>query len=123
MKTSKSAAPESFTMDGYEGHFDELGSYTVGYETYTADTDPSPLFAGLPNDHCQCPHWGTVIKGKVTFKYEDGSEETIAAGEAYYAQPGHLPYLYGGTEVIEFSPTADLQKTMAVIEKNMANAG
>jgi len=41
-------------------------------------------------------------------------------GEAYYVAPGHLPYLYAGTEVIEFSPTAQLHETLAVIEKNTA---
>jgi hypothetical protein len=29
--------------------------------------------------------------------------------------------LYAGTEVVEFSPTAELQETLAVVEKNMAN--
>ena len=33
--------------------------------------------------------------------------------------PGHLPYLYAGTEVIEFSPTHELHETLAVVEQNM----
>jgi hypothetical protein len=119
MKTSKAGAQDSFEMEGYEGHFSEFGGYTVGFETYTSDSDPSALFKGLPDDHCQCPHWGVVLKGKLTYRYSDGSEETIDEGEAYYASPGHLPYLYAGTEVVEFSPTTDLQQTMDVINKNM----
>jgi hypothetical protein len=122
MKTSKTGAQDSFKMEGYEGHFSELGGYTVGYETYTADSDPSPLFKSLPDDHCQCPHWGVVLKGKLTYRYSDGTEETIGEGEAYYARPGHLPFLHGGTEVVEFSPTTDLQQTMEVINKNMEAA-
>jgi hypothetical protein len=82
----------------------------------------SALFKGLPDDKCQCPHWGVVLKGKLTYTSADG-EFTASAGEAYYAPPGHLPYLYAGTEVIEFSPTTQLQDTLAVIEKNMAEAG
>jgi hypothetical protein len=31
--------------------------------------------------------------------------------------------LYAGTEVVEFSPTKLLQNTLAVVEKNMAEAG
>ncbi len=45
------------------------------------------------------------------------------AGDAYYAPPGHLPTLYAGTEVVEFSPSDQLQETMAVVEKNMAASG
>jgi hypothetical protein len=119
MKTSKSEAPDSFTMEGYEGHFSELGGYTVGFETYTADADLSALFEGLPDDHCQCPHWGAVVKGRLTYRYSDGTEETIQEGEAYYARPGHLPFLHAGTEVVEFSPTDDLRKTMEVVSRNM----
>ena len=44
----------------------------------------------------------------------------VEAGEAYYVPPGHLPYLFAGTEVVEFSPTEALQETFAVIERNMA---
>jgi hypothetical protein len=119
MNTSKAGAQDSFEMEGYEGHFSELGGYTVGFETYTSDSDPSALFRGLPDDHCQCPHWGVVLKGRLTYRYSDGTEETITEGEAYYARPGHLPYLYAGSEVVEFSPTGDLQQTMDVINKNM----
>ena len=50
-------------------------------------------------------------------------EETYEAGDAYYAPPGHLPTLYAGSQVVEFSPTTELQQTMAVVEKNMASAG
>ena len=99
------------------------GPYTVGFETYTADADLGPLFRGLPDDRCQCPHMGYVIKGKVKFTYPDGAEEIYETGDAYYAPPGHLPTLYAGTEVVEFSPTAELHETMAVVEKNMAASG
>lgn len=120
-KLSKKDAPDVMELEGYEGHFGELGGYTVGFETYTADADLSPLFKGLPDDHCQCPHWGVVLKGKLKYSSADG-DIVIEAGEAYYVPPGHLPYLYAGTEVIEFSPTKQLHETMAVIEKNMASA-
>ena len=46
--------------------------------------------------------------------------ETVRAGDAYYAAPGHLPLVFAGTEVVEFSPTAQLQATMAVLGANMA---
>jgi len=120
-KISKRDAPDVMELDGYEGHFGELGDYTVAFESYTADTDLADLFKGLPDDRCQCPHWGVVLKGKLKYTDDDG-ETVIEAGEAYYVGPGHLPYLYAGTEVVEFSPTGELQKTFEVIEQNMADA-
>src|SRR5688572_18020744 len=119
-KTSRDTASDSLTLDGYEGHFQELESYTVGFETYTADSDMAPLFTGLPDDRCQCPHWGLVLKGKLIYHYAD-HDDVITAGEAYYAMPGHTPELFAGTEVVEFSPTDALQETINVLEKNMAS--
>ena len=40
-------------------------------------------------------------------------------GDAYYVGPGHTPILYAGTEVVEFSPTEELGRTMEVVTKNM----
>ena len=54
------------------------------FTSFLADMDPTPLFQGLPDDRCQCPHWGYVIKGKITFRFAD-REETYEAGDAYYA--------------------------------------
>jgi hypothetical protein len=121
-KASKATASDSMQVEGYEGHFENFdGGYTVGFETYTADADMAELFKGLPDDRCQCEHWGYVIQGKVSFKTADG-EETFETGDAYYVGPGHTPVLYAGTEIVEFSPTKELQQTMEVIEKNMESA-
>ena len=119
---SKETASESMEVEGYEGHFERVGDYTIAFETYTADADLTPFFKGLPDDRCQCPHWGYVVRGRLTYKSADG-EETFETGQAYYAPPGHTPVLHAGTEVVEFSPTEELEKTMEVVEKNMADAG
>lgn len=122
-KASKETASESVQVEGYEGHFENFdGGYTVGFETYTKDIDLSPYLDGLPDDRCQCPHWGYVIKGKVAFKSAAG-EETFEAGDAYYVPPGHTPMLFEGTEIVEFSPTDELQQTVDVVTKNMESSG
>jgi hypothetical protein len=121
-KAAKATASDSVQLEGYEGHFENFdGGYTVGFETYTADADMADLFKGLPDDRCQCEHWGYVIKGKLSFKTAAG-EETFETGDAYYVGPGHTPVLYAGTEIVEFSPTKELQQTMEVIEKNIESA-
>jgi hypothetical protein len=117
-KASKATATEHTALDGYEGHFAHLEGYTVGFEAYTADADLTPLFAGLPDDRCQCPHWGYVIRGRLSFKFAD-HEERYEAGDAYYAPPGHTPVLYAGTEVVEFSPSEELGRTIETVTRNM----
>jgi mannose-6-phosphate isomerase-like protein (cupin superfamily) len=117
---SKNTASQTVELEGYEGHIENLeGGYTVAFESYSADADLTPFFRGLPDDQCQAEHWGYVIAGRLTFKTADG-EETFQAGDAYYVPPGHTPVLYAGTEVVEFSPTRELQQTLEVVERNMA---
>jgi mannose-6-phosphate isomerase-like protein (cupin superfamily) len=121
-KASRTTASETVELEGYEGHIEELeGGYTVAFERYTADADLTPFFRGLPDDQCQAEHWGYVVTGRVTFKSDSG-DETFEAGDAYYVPPGHTPVLYAGTEIVEFSPTRELQQTFEVVERNMASA-
>ena len=121
-KLSKNDAPDTMELEGYEGHFGELGDYTVGFETYTADADLAALFKGLPDDRCQCPHWGVVLKGKLKYTTADG-ETVIEAGEAYYVPPGHLPYPLRRHRGHRVQPHQAAPETLAVVEKNMAEAG
>ena len=121
--TSKETASETIAMEGFEGRYENLeGGYTVGFETYTSDADLADFFRGLPDDRCQCPHWGYVISGKLTFTYPD-REETFGAWDAYYAPPGHTPKLFAGTEIVEFSPTDALEDTVTVVTENLRVAG
>lgn len=117
-RTSKLEAPVLLDEDVIEGRYVELDGYTVAYETHKADVDPGPLFQGLPGDRCQCPHWGVVTKGKLVFRYED-HDETFVAGDAYYGPPGHLPLIFAGSEIVEFSPSVELQQTMAIVGQNL----
>ncbi|MTD52457.1 cupin domain-containing protein [Amycolatopsis pithecellobii] len=114
---NKTEAAMSVDEPMIEGRYAELGDYTVGFETHKLDFDPGPLFAGLPGNRCQCPHWGVVLAGRVVFRYADHDEE-YTAGDAYYGAPGHLPLLFAGTEVVEFSPSDGLAATMAVVTRN-----
>ena len=97
--------------------FDE--GYTVNFTGFRQDVDATPLLKGLPDDLCQCPHWGYVIKGTMTWRFAD-REEIYQAGDAYYAPPGHVPVQHQpGTEVVQFSPSGPLRETEAVMMKNM----
>jgi hypothetical protein len=117
-KTNKRDIEEVVAAPGFEGRYAEVLDLTVGFETYNEETDLSPLFVGLPDDSCQCRHMGYVLEGSVTFRTA-GGDETFSAGDAYVVGPGHTPLLHPGTEIVEFSPTNDLNETMAVVMKNM----
>jgi hypothetical protein len=118
-KASRESASHGEDMGVMEGRYEELGGYTVGFETFREDADATPLFKGLPDDRCQSPHWGYVVSGKVTFRYAD-RDEVYETGDGYYAPPGHIPVVTAGTEVIEFSPTEEYGRTMEVLSRNLA---
>ncbi len=120
-RTSKAEAPITLDEPEIEGRYVELGDYTVAYETHKADIDPAALFHGLPGDRCACPHWGVVTRGKIVFRYVD-HDEVFETGDAYYGAPGHLPLIFAGTELIEFSPTPALNRTLEVVGANLAAA-
>jgi hypothetical protein len=88
----------------------ELGSFN-------GSADPGPLFKGLPDDRCPCPHWGYVIKGQLRYRFAD-REEVFNAGDVYHVGPGHLPVIGDDTEYVEFSPADLLQQTMEVVGRN-----
>jgi hypothetical protein len=119
---NRMTTPTTIDADELEGRYAPLGDYTVSFETFKHDLDPTPYFVGLPGGRCQCAHWGVVTEGQLTFRWPD-HEETYVAGDAYYAPPGHLPFVTAGTSIVEFSPSADLEATMAVVEKNLLSAG
>lgn len=121
-KASKTTALRVEKAEGFEGRYQEADGYTIGFETYTAHADLAALFKGLPDDRCQCPHWGVVLRGKLIYHYADG-DDIITAGEAYYARPGHTPEIFPDTEVVEFSPTMEFQKTLDVVMKNLEAMG
>ena len=116
---NRSTTPVAVDEPQIEGRSAPLGAYTVGFEQFRQDVDPAPYFVGLPENRCPCDHWGVVTEGQITFRWID-HEETYVAGDAYYAPPGHLPLLTAGTSIVEFSPTTDLEGTMAVIGRNLA---
>jgi hypothetical protein len=97
----------------------DFDGYTVDFLTFRDDLDATPLLRGLPDDRCQCPHWGYVAKGRLTYRFAD-HEEVIEAGDAFYLPPGHIPVqTEPGSEIVQFSPTRELQETQAVMRKHV----
>jgi quercetin dioxygenase-like cupin family protein len=98
---------------------EDLDDYTVNFVTFREDIDHTPLLKGLPGDRCQCPHWGYVLKGRMTFRFGD-REEVFEAGDAFYAPPGHIPVqTEPGSEYVQFSPAEEMRRTSEAIMNNM----
>ena len=101
-----------------EDRHEELDGYTVNFVSFREDIDGTPMVKGLQDDRCQCPHWGYVLKGKLTYRFAD-HEEVFEAGDAFYLPPGHIPLAEAGSELLQFSPTEELKVVEAAMAKNM----
>jgi hypothetical protein len=118
-KVSKDSATQGGEFGPVTDRADQLEGYTVNFTAFAEDIDATPLLKGLPDDRCQCPHWGYVIKGRFTYRCGD-REEVFEAGDAFYLTPGHVPVgNEPGSEMMQFSPAEELKKTEEVMMKNM----
>lgn len=117
-KVSKASAAHIDEHGPVEDRHADLGGYTVNFVSFGADIDATPLLEGLPDDACQCPHWGYVFKGRMTYRFGD-HEEVVEAGDAFYLPPGHVPVVEAGTEIVQFSPTEELRAVEAAMTANM----
>lgn len=97
---------------------EDVDGYTIQFLTFKQDIDATPLLKGLPGDSCHSPHWGYVLKGRLTFRFDD-HEEVFEAGDAFYLPPGHVPVAEAGSEYVQFSPEKELHEVSAAMMANM----
>ena len=81
-----------------------LGKISCEYFSLSAGVDTTPLFEGLEDDLCQCPHWGFVLRGQLTTTDGDGVQETVNANDLFYWPPGHNVKVNADAEIVMFSP-------------------
>lgn len=117
-KVSRGSASHVDDPGPVEDRHEDIDGYTVNFVTLRQDMDLAPLLKGLPDDRCQCPHWGYVFKGKLTWRFAD-HEEVFEAGDAFYVPPGHAPSAEAGSEFVQFSPSDEMQAVEETIMKNM----
>jgi hypothetical protein len=118
-KLSKQTASVVEDFGVAEDRHDDIDGYTVNFVTIRQSHDLAPMLASLPGGKCSCPHWGYVLKGRLTIRYAD-HEEIVESGEAFYMSPGHAPAAEAGTELVQFSPAEQLATTTEAIKKAMA---
>ncbi len=95
------------------------GDFSGEYFTLAAGTDITPLLEGLEDDHCQCPHWGYVIEGRLTTRYSDGREEVTQTGDLFHWPPGHTVSANDDSAFVMFSPQEEHAAVIDHILKKM----
>ena len=121
-KTSRENAEHVENHGPVEDRHQELAGYTVNFVTMNARIDATPLFKGLPDDRCTCPHWGYVFKGQLTYRFAD-HDEVFETGDAFYVPEGHTPIVEEGTEFVQFSPSGELHAVTDVMARNAQALG
>lgn len=101
-------------------HAKDAGGYTINLVAMNEGQDITAVLATLPEGKCQCPHWGYLLTGRITVRYDDGSEEVVEAGDPFYLRAGHTSWkAEDGTEFLQFSPSELLAETDAAIAEAM----
>lgn len=80
------------------------GKISGEYFTLAKGVDTTPLFQGLEGNLCQSPHWGFVLRGKLTTSDAAGKQETVSANDLFYWPPGHNVRVDDDAEIVMFSP-------------------
>ncbi|HYF07208.1 MAG TPA: hypothetical protein VD970_06270 [Acetobacteraceae bacterium] len=94
------------------------GRISAEYFTLAAGVDTRPLFVGLNGNVCHCPHWGYVLKGRITTTDAAGREETVTSRDLFYWPPGHNVRVEEDAEIIMFSPQHEHSEVIGhMIEK------
>jgi hypothetical protein len=96
-----------------------FGTNNYAHVKFSAGTDIGEILEGLPNDHCQYPHWGYLLKGKLVVSCGDRSWEKVRTGDVFYWPPGHSVAYLEDSELIEFSPGEEMQEVLEHIQNKL----
>ena len=90
-KVSKESAAQVEQHGPVEDRHEDVEGYTINFLRFDVDMDSTPLLKGLPEDNCNCPHWGYVLKGRVTFRFPDHDDEDLPENQAHASAPTLMP--------------------------------
>ena len=111
----KQDVPVAIETDDAQLRTMEAGDMTLALMTLKQGADFGPALEGLPDDKCQCPHWGYMLKGRLRMTTNEG-EQVYDAGQASYWGPGHSPVVLEDCEYVDFSPTEEFQTVIRHIQ-------
>jgi hypothetical protein len=86
------------------GEAGSMGTISGEYFSLASGVDTTPLFVGLDGGVCDCPHWGFVLRGKITTTDATGKTETVNKDDLFYWPPGHNVRVEEDADIVMFSP-------------------
>jgi hypothetical protein len=109
---TRQEVPVVIEGDGLEVRLKEIGGgMSTSFIRLPKGADLGPALVGLPDDSCQCPHWGYLLAGRLQMRTKQG-EHIYEAGQAVYWAPGHVPTALEDTEYVDFSPTEEFNEVV-----------
>ncbi|HEU5163038.1 MAG TPA: cupin domain-containing protein [Thermoanaerobaculia bacterium] len=81
-----------------------FGKISGEYFSLASGVDTRPLFVGLDGGVCDCPHWGFVLRGRITTTNARGEKETVNKDDLFYWPPGHNVQVEEDADIVMFSP-------------------
>lgn len=98
------------------GSVDMAGMSVISHH-WPAGFDVTDLLRAACGDIlCPVQHYFIVTKGSAVIRYtDDGSEETVRAGDVAYARPGHTVRAVDALDMVEISPADGNNYLMARI--------
>jgi hypothetical protein len=104
-------------FDGMVSETKELGAMTVARHSIRRGFDSAPLYRGLPDDLCPCEHWVYLASGELRYRFADGDELALRAGEAAHVRGGHLAEVGAESVLIELTPTEQHRRKAAHLKR------
>lgn len=96
----------------------DLGEMVCARHLVPAGFDSAPLYRGLPDDMCPCEHWCYLARGRLRYRFADGSTQEFEAGDAFHLRAGHLADALEDAELIEFTRAEDYRRKAEHLERS-----
>lgn len=119
MKMNRDDLPDALVEGEIRFQGADFGELNISHIHLPKGADATPLLEGMPQNLCQCPHWGMVLKGAINVRYGDGRTETVSAGEVYYWPPGHTVWVDEDYAAIEFSPKDEMAEVIGHLRSKL----
>jgi hypothetical protein len=119
MYSAKENLPIKLELPGVTIRSTPWNGMAALYVQLAKGSDFTPVLKGLPDDLCQCPHWGYVLKGTLHLRYKDGREEIARVGDMWCTPPGHTAWCDEDCEYIEFSPEHDFNHVIDHVRRQL----
>ncbi|MCX5197929.1 hypothetical protein OOK31_29240 [Streptomyces sp. NBC_00249] len=116
---TREETPVALEGGGVELRMKEIGGdLTVAFVHLPEGTDLTEAVKGQPDDRCQCPHWGYLLKGRLKMRTASG-DEVYEAGQAFYWAPGHVPLALTDVDYVDFSPSREFREVIDHVKARM----